>query len=404
MPECELCGNSKDLRDSHVIPRFVFKYIKKTGATPFLRTATDPDTRVQDHTEELLCPDCEQDINQYEAPFAGNIFHPYMQDQPGSLDYDRWLQKFIISVNWRLMISELAEWQELPTYYRDSVEDARDTWHDILTSSKSLEQDPYAHHVIFLDELELRTSDEDLPEKWEFYRDRATDGTIVEGSGVHYYFKFPRIAFISCIQPPELSGFHSTKTSQSGTLEKPQRVPEEWESFFINRARRILENSAPDESDDRPAEWMKERPERAAESETLRAWAEGKSREIENHDPTNYLDEDCPVCFTDHRVIESLPPRPITRSEAEELKDGFEFFKPIYFEGDLAHPDASPNEAPTIVQSTQDKTYQIALYSDVGWVVEKEIDLVGEMDPEEMGNELWEATHGDYAEFAEEHS
>lgn len=153
---------------------------------------------------------------------------------------------------------------------------------------------------------------------------------------------------------------------------------------------------------------MKERPERAIESESFQTWDKEMQRKIENHDPTNYLDDgECPVCFTNHRVIDIFPERPITESEAETLTDEFEdffvFFKPIYLRGELEHPEMPTNIAPTIVLSTEEKTFQVALYTDIGWVVEKEIDLSEGLDPEEVGEQLWEATHEDYAEFAEEH-
>lgn len=30
--ECALCGHKKELKLSHIIPKFVFDYIKRTGA------------------------------------------------------------------------------------------------------------------------------------------------------------------------------------------------------------------------------------------------------------------------------------------------------------------------------------------------------------------------------------
>ena len=37
---CALCGQQKDLRKSHIVPRFVGKWLKSTSATGFLRGVT----------------------------------------------------------------------------------------------------------------------------------------------------------------------------------------------------------------------------------------------------------------------------------------------------------------------------------------------------------------------------
>jgi len=406
--QCGLCGNVAELRDSHVIPRFVFKYIKKTGSTPFMTKAVDPENRFQDHTEKLLCADCEQELSQFESPFAGQIFYPYVREEEETFEYDEWLQKFIISVNWRLMTSELSSWEELPSYKREVVGDIKEIWADVLRGNECLNRDPCTHHMIFLDDLDLRADPEELPEKWEFYRDRATDGTVIEGTGSHYYFKFPRITFVSCIQPFEIPGFRNTQIQKSGEIGTSQSIPRDWESFLLNRVKRVFDYTISDERKEQITEWMKESPERAIESETFQTWSEGMQRKIENHDPTNYLDDgECPVCFTNHRVIDMFPERPIAESEAEELAEEFEdffvFFKPIYLRGELEHPEMPTTIASTIVLSTEEMTFQVALYTDIGWVVEKEIDLSEGLGPKEIGEQLWEATHEDCAEFAEEH-
>jgi hypothetical protein len=213
--------------------------------------------------------------------------------------------------------------------------------------------------------------------------------------------------FVSCIQPPEIPEFRNTKIQNSGEIGCPQSIPQDWESFFLNRVERAFQYTISEERQEQITEWMKERPERAIESESFHTWEKEMQRKIENHDPTNYLDDDeCPVCSTNHRVIDVFPERPMTEAEADTLADEFEdffvFFKPIYLRGELEHPEMPTNISPTILLSTEDMTFQVALYTDIGWVVEKEIDLSDRLDPTEVGERLWKATHEDYAEFAEE--
>lgn len=404
--QCELCGDEADLRDSHVIPRFVFKHLKKTGATPFLRKVVEPDERFQDHKEQLLCAKCEQHLNRFESPFAGYIYHPYQRGEKTVFQYDDWLYHFILSVNWRLIISKLSRWEDLPSYAQEAVTDAKEIWFEILQGGTPIDHDPHTHHMVLLSDLNFRTDSAELPEKWEFYLDRSIDATVVHGVGIHYFFKFPGLAFISCIQPPEVTGFRNTEIQHTGKIGVPQRIPRDWENFLITRAGRAFDYEPSESSQDRITEWImerQEREERAIQSESFRVWDESMQRRIENHDPTDYLDQECPVCFTNHRVIESLPKRPLKQSEAEQWGKGYDFFEPIYLRDELEHPDAPTDITPTIVFSTEERTVQIALYSDEGWVVEKEIDLLDEMDPEKMGEKLREATYEEYVEFAEEH-
>ena len=78
MPICQLCQNDKELRDSHIIPKFLYKDLRNTdykmigvnGQGPLGRTV------LQDGPyERLLCDSCEQHFNeQFEKPFHQQWF------------------------------------------------------------------------------------------------------------------------------------------------------------------------------------------------------------------------------------------------------------------------------------------------------------------------------------------
>ena len=61
-PKCALCKEPKELRSSHIAPKFASKWIKKTSKTGKMR---DLDyKRIQDSLKfPLLCEDCEQRIS-----------------------------------------------------------------------------------------------------------------------------------------------------------------------------------------------------------------------------------------------------------------------------------------------------------------------------------------------------
>jgi hypothetical protein len=75
--KCKLCGNESNLILSHIVPSFVFKWLKENSATGYLRFANTPNLRVQDGIKEYwLCNVCEGLFNKWETEYANKIFRP----------------------------------------------------------------------------------------------------------------------------------------------------------------------------------------------------------------------------------------------------------------------------------------------------------------------------------------
>lgn len=112
MIECALCNKKVELKTSHIIPKFVTDWIKKTGTTGFLLDSeSDFQKRVQDgFKEKLLCGNCEGMFSKAETLFAGKIFRPYLNDYKSEFKYEEWARYFITSVNWRVMYIELMSY------------------------------------------------------------------------------------------------------------------------------------------------------------------------------------------------------------------------------------------------------------------------------------------------------
>src|SRR5665647_1861288 len=100
---CRLCDCEKTLKESHIIPKFVFRWMKKTGGK-YIRKADNPNKRVEDGVKDyLLCNDCEQLFSKLEDKFARDIFYPYSNSNIDTFKYDNELIKFSISVLYRLL-------------------------------------------------------------------------------------------------------------------------------------------------------------------------------------------------------------------------------------------------------------------------------------------------------------
>src|SRR6185437_16000526 len=96
---CRLCGQMAALQESHILPAFVFKWLKETSATGFLRFGQEPNKRVQDGMKRnWLCSPCETRLNLWETQFATNIFHPVNDDDGPRVEYGDCLLKFCASI------------------------------------------------------------------------------------------------------------------------------------------------------------------------------------------------------------------------------------------------------------------------------------------------------------------
>lgn len=101
---CKLCGAIANLEQSHILPAFVFRWMKDTSATGYLRFGGKPNCRAQDGERRYwLCRGCETRLCQWETEFAAQVFHPLISDGGQRIPYQEWMLKFAVSVSWRVL-------------------------------------------------------------------------------------------------------------------------------------------------------------------------------------------------------------------------------------------------------------------------------------------------------------
>ena len=231
---CALCRQKKELKTSHIIPRFVGKWLKVTSATGLLRGVTDPDKRLQDISKEpLLCKDCEERLSKLETHFANQFFFPFLESKKKSFRYDSRLMRFIISVGWRTLLVSYDDFNQdvpgLSTY----IDRAEETWRKYLLEVSN-DPGPYEHHLFFFDYV---TEGKNLPKGFQWYTLRAVDATLVGNEQrVLAYSKFPWMMFGSSIYPVKLEGWEGTKIESAGEISQPQSIKDgSFGSFLLNR-------------------------------------------------------------------------------------------------------------------------------------------------------------------------
>lgn len=155
LPPCSLCLQHRQLRVSHILPKFVVSWLKKN--TPGrIRKGDAPNFRIQDTDKmRLLCNTCEEMLSEWEKAFAENLFISVHAGElaQGPISYGPWAMKCLASISWRVLLFHSLT-QGLPNL-RDQ--------HVIEESKRALERlrlfimneipspEPYGQHLLPLE-------------------------------------------------------------------------------------------------------------------------------------------------------------------------------------------------------------------------------------------------------------
>lgn len=87
---------------SHIIPKFIFRWIKKTSITGKLRSTDNPNLRKQDgETKKFFCADCEQKLSVVEKYFKEEFLDKAKNNNLKKSEVTIELFDFCVSLIWR---------------------------------------------------------------------------------------------------------------------------------------------------------------------------------------------------------------------------------------------------------------------------------------------------------------
>lgn len=278
---CSLCGRKKELNASHIIPKFVGKWLKTTSATGFMSSVKEPRQRIQDlPTRSLLCSDCEQRFSRLETYFSNQIFFPFHKKKIQFFEYDKRLELFVVSLSWRTLKTSYDHWKKEEPHLSPFVDKAEEDWRNFLLGKRQ-EIEPYENHILFLDYIDKGAN---IPARFQWYTLRAIDATLAGNKNrIFAYTKFPWMVFVTSIHPTVMRGWKGTAVEQNGTILTPQRMEDGmFGQFLVGRALIVL-----GESSSQTPEWRKQRfiktiardPRRFLESGTLETMIAENDRE-----------------------------------------------------------------------------------------------------------------------------
>ena len=130
---CELYKFETELKESHIFPKFVVNYHKKTGSKYF-RKPTESNKRLQDAIKlYLLSERAEQEFSIREKWFAENMFYPFHKGKR-ELEYNQDLYYFTISFLWRVLKLNLRNENLKDRWYYSKLIVAENEWREYLTN------------------------------------------------------------------------------------------------------------------------------------------------------------------------------------------------------------------------------------------------------------------------------
>ncbi len=274
---CPLCGQSSDLQLSHIIPSFVFQWLRDSSATGHIRFLEAPNVRVQDGWKpRMLCSGCEQRFAAWEKSFAEKCFVPILNGTADRIRYRSWMLKFATSVSWRVLqafkaIDGLAGF---PPILVSTADTALNEWGEFL-----LDRQPHPgrheQHLLLVDAIESTTV-ADTPANINRYLLRAIEVYVAyTPSSAITYAKMGRFVLFGFIEMPHPRRWKGTKLNANEGVfgVTDTQLPSSIGTFIMDRARRTAEKYAgmSDRQHDRIGETYQRDLDRAADSESLRA-------------------------------------------------------------------------------------------------------------------------------------
>ncbi|QBR71195.1 hypothetical protein CU048_07745 [Beijerinckiaceae bacterium] len=228
------------MKESHIIPAFVFRWLRDTSATGHIRSAETPNKRVQDGLKvPLLCEECEQRLNVWEKPFSERVFHPWYEQSGQSIKYGDWLLKFCVSLSWRVLrhIRDFNGLAHLSDPQKMLSETALKRWTDFMLG-RVPHPGPFEQHLIPLGAIDSHTFGE-MPQNINRYMLRAVELDLAHSSSVVFtYSKIGPFGLFGIIQPTTMKWEGSKVHVKYGVLGPGKYLlPTELFEYIKDRAR-----------------------------------------------------------------------------------------------------------------------------------------------------------------------
>lgn len=229
---CALCRSTADLRDSHIIPKFMIRHIRETSATGRLRRLDNLARRHQDGIKlRLLCDACEGRFNAHETWFASDVFRPTVAETGRPTLHHRSLLPFVVSLAWRCAQADGERLARKYPSHAEAIHKAMEQWRRYLLSP---DQAPGQHYLFNLSAVYVLNG----PDWTNWYIRRAYDFAAVLWPTTYsrpmLWWKGPGIAGLSMFGGPGLIGVESFRVRRTGLAK------EAWSASIPGQVSRLV--------------------------------------------------------------------------------------------------------------------------------------------------------------------
>lgn len=241
---CRLCKREAELQLSHVVPAFVFRWLRESSGNGHMRTTASPNLRVQDGPQKhWLCLECEARLGRSETTFATDLFHPYLAESGRRFRYGPSLLRFCVSVSWRNLLIQLEHLkeQDFTAQERSWIAQAELTWRQFLLEESS-HPGSFRQFMLPLDRIE--SARRDLPPNINRYLMRAIDIDLCHGGqSLFTYTKLGRFVILGFINEPNPGHWVGGRVAANeGTIEpRHYTLPAPFGSYLMEKAGRVRE-------------------------------------------------------------------------------------------------------------------------------------------------------------------
>jgi hypothetical protein len=255
---CRLCGVNTDLQLSHILPAFVFRWMKETSGNGHLRSGETPNQRVQDGLKfHWLCTSCENLLGCSETAFADQLIHPYSRGELSRFIYGEWLLHFCVSVSWRVL-HFYREQTGLKGYEPEaiaSIEATEVAWQEFLLGRRP-HPETFEQHLIPFDAIEsISFPKDEVSSNLNRYLMRTVDvDTSRREKAIYVYTKLGRFAILGFVREEQRSRWQGTKVHVKKGVIEPRiyQLPRAFFEYLNGKARRtaeLLASISPRQSD-----------------------------------------------------------------------------------------------------------------------------------------------------------
>lgn len=244
---CRLCGIQSTLRESHILPAFSIRWLRKSSGGGHIRQSSSPNVRIQDGVKLYwLCDSCENILCNSETEFANKLFHPYTNRQQYEFKYETWLLHFCVSISWRVLEYHRTNvnLQGYSPEDMDWIDRASLVWKEFLLGQRP-HPGGYRQHLIPCEEIHSMTFPAgEVSPHINRYLMRAIDMALVRGEATNFvYSKLGRFIILGFIREDHPNRWQGSKVhAKRGILEpRSYSLPIQLFRFINGRANTIIQ-------------------------------------------------------------------------------------------------------------------------------------------------------------------